>query len=143
MTIRFNPIYIRMSFLKLLKSSIFILALSANACQSSEQEQTQGSVTDQSTVPAVDSAAQTERRPAPDFHRIPTENAQDRVYVCDDAHADVFHTEYNCELLNGCQTVKKNVTLIRAVEDYGRYNCDICSKDMAIIFDEKQVIQRR
>ncbi|WP_187263329.1 hypothetical protein [Pontibacter beigongshangensis] len=144
MTTKFTNPFPGLSFLKEFNVFVLFLTVFAAACQAPEQEHTDGTTAiDQTEAAAADSAAQQERRPAPQFHRIPTEMARDRVYVCDDANADVFHTKYDCETLNGCKTLKKNVMLLRAVEDYGRYNCDICSKDLAVIFDEQQVIQRR
>ncbi|TXK49116.1 hypothetical protein FVR03_06960 [Pontibacter qinzhouensis] len=134
----------KIAFLKEMQVSVLVFLLSFTACQSPEQNQADTVAAEQTpTTSLADSLAQKERRPAPEFHRIPTDMAQERVYVCDDANADVFHTQYDCELLAACKTVKKNVTIIRAVEDYGRYNCDICSKDLAVIFDDQQVIQKR
>ena len=129
--------------MKDLAAYAFLLLFSFTACQSQEQNSSGAAATEQAQTNVADSIAQKARRPAPEFHRIPTEMAGKRVYVCDDAHADVFHTKYDCEVLNTCQTVKKNVTLIRAVEVYGRYNCEVCSKDLAVIFDEQKVIHRR
>ncbi|NDK56696.1 hypothetical protein [Pontibacter fetidus] len=106
------------------------------ACQSAEQPQEEANVATEQTAAAADTV---QRRPAPDFYVIPPGMERKRVWVCDDASKDVFHTKNTCEALRPCNGAFRNVSLQRAIEEYGRYNCEICSKELSDIFDDKKI----
>ena len=105
------------------------------SCQSAEQTQEEAKVaTEQTAI-----ADTVQRRPAPDFFVIPPGMERKRVWLCDDASKDVFHTTNTCEALRPCNGAFRNVSLQRAIEEYGRYNCEICSKELSDIFDAEKV----
>ena len=83
--------------------------------------------------------ARTAPRPAPEFYVIPPYMAQSRVWICIDESADVFHTKHDCPVLVACQGSFRNMTLYRAIDDFGRYNCQECSQNLDHIFDEDLV----
>ncbi|MEJ8801636.1 hypothetical protein [Pontibacter sp. H249] len=115
-----------------LKSLAFIAILGATtfACQQNTEQQ-------EATVQAT---AET-KRPAPEFFVIPEDLVNKRVWICENATADVFHMKHDCPVLIACKGkgTFRNVTVPRAVEDYGRYNCQECAKDLDYIFDEDAV----
>ncbi len=83
----------------------------------------------------------TSRRPSPKFYIVPPNLAEQRVWICDNAVSDIFHITYDCPLLLACKGKGsfRNVVLLRAIEDYGRYNCQSCSKALDDVFDENKV----
>ena len=117
--------------------AIVILASGLLAsCQSAEQPAEEPVAnTNQPTI----AADTTTRRPAPEFFIIPKGMERKRVWICDDNMSDIFHVSNTCEALKGCLGTFRNVMLVRAIEDYGRYNCEVCSKELADIFDEDKV----
>ncbi|RAU82506.1 hypothetical protein [Pontibacter arcticus] len=81
-------------------------------------------------------------RPAPVFFIIPEELDKQRVWICDGSKTeDVFHVKNDCPNLVSCKGkgTFRNISIHRAIEYFGRYNCDVCSKDLAHIFDENMV----
>ncbi|MEJ8757421.1 hypothetical protein WG947_10460 [Pontibacter sp. H259] len=115
---------------------IILSGILTTACQPTEEKVVEEAVTVTNQVTAADT---TERRPAPTFYIIPKGMERKRMWVCDDNMSDVFHKSNTCELLKGCTGIFKNVSLQRAIEEYGRYNCEICSNDLADIFNENKV----
>lgn len=114
--------------------ALFIaMALSFTFCQQTEETATDSEVTESATAP------QPEKRPAPEFFVIAPDMAQNRMWICEDGSSDIFHTQHDCSLLVQCKGTFRNVTLIRAVEDYGRYNCQVCSRELDHVFDEGMV----
>lgn len=119
---------------------IFSIASTILSCQPAENQDAENR-----TAAAAETgiAADTsQKRPAPDFFVIPPELADKRVWVCENETADTFHTQHDCSVLAQCTKTNgtfKNVTLVRAVEAYGRYNCEVCSKDLDHIFDRDMV----
>ncbi|MHA6248786.1 hypothetical protein ACXYMU_12665 [Pontibacter sp. CAU 1760] len=108
-------------------------ALSLTFCQQTEETATDSEPTESATEPLP------EKRPAPEFFVIAPDMAQNRMWICEDESSDIFHTQHDCSLLVQCKGTFRNVTLIRAVEDYGRYNCQVCSRELDHIFDEGMV----
>ncbi len=109
------------------------------ACQPTETAQ-------QEEVESVSAAASvvadtTARRPAPEFFVIPEEMLRTRVWICEDGVSDVFHVKHDCPVLIQCKGkgTFRNLVLPRAIEDYGRYNCQECSKELDFIFDKDAV----
>lgn len=88
---------------------------------------------------SVSEADTTEARPAPTFFIIPPDMADRRVWICENASSDIFHVQHDCPLLVQCKGSFRNVTIPRAIETYGRYNCQVCSLDLDHIFDEEMV----
>ncbi len=82
---------------------------------------------------------QQQRRPAPEFFIIPPGLAKNRVWLCDDGVSDIFHVKNDCPLFMTCNATKRNVSLARAIEEYDRYNCPICSEELSHIFDEEMI----
>lgn len=78
-------------------------------------------------------------RPAPEFFVIPPHVAKTRVWICIDESSDIFHTKHDCPVLVQCKGNFRNMLLVRAVEDFGRYNCQECSQGMDHIYDEELV----
>jgi hypothetical protein len=105
------------------------------SCQSTEKQQEEAPVAIEQTA-TVDT---TQRRPAPEFYIIPKGMERKRVWVCDDKVSDIFHVNNECEILRTCTGTFRNVSLQRAIEEYGRYNCTVCAKDLADIFDENKI----
>ncbi|QCR21279.1 hypothetical protein [Pontibacter sp. SGAir0037] len=129
--------------LKFVKTSISaaILFSAFTACQGTESSDGTAATTDAQTeqIATADSAVVKERRPAPDFYFISEDMRDKRVWICDDADKDIFHTVHNCDSLRGCNGKFRNLTIVRAIEDFDRYNCQSCSSDLNDIFDENKV----
>ena len=106
-------------------------------CQQADEKADALQTAATATVAVAD--AQTTARPAPEFFVIPPYMAQNRVWICVDESADVFHTKHDCPVLVACEGSFRNLTLHRAIEDFGRYNCQECSQDLDHIFDEDLV----
>ena len=87
----------------------------------------------------ADTSALKERRPAPDFFILSREQHKSRVWVCDDNISDIFHVKNDCPDFIACGSTMRNVSLARAIEDYGRYNCMTCSAELSAIFDEEKL----
>ncbi|WP_266202300.1 hypothetical protein [Pontibacter kalidii] len=124
-----------------LQGATFILVLSVfAACQPTETGQ-QEKTTAATTQPAQTITAAAAKRPAPEFFIIPEDMARKRVWICEDSESDVFHVQHDCPILVQCKGKGsfRNLILPRAVEDYGRYNCQECSKDLDLIFDKDAV----
>ena len=101
-------------------------------------EKTEASQASAAATVAV-AEARTTARPAPEFFVIPPYMAQSRVWICIDETADVFHTKHDCPVLVACKGSFRNMTLYRAIDDFGRYNCQECSQNLDHIFDEDLV----
>ncbi|NEM97067.1 hypothetical protein [Pontibacter burrus] len=122
-----------------IKHKAFGLAIVAAllfGCQPTEQQQETPTIGMEQTIQEPDTV---QRRPAPKFYVIAPGTERTRVWVCDDNRSDIFHVDNKCELLLNCTGVFKNVSLQRAIEDYGRYNCDKCSQRFADVFDINKV----
>ncbi|MBF9252747.1 hypothetical protein I2I11_05565 [Pontibacter sp. 172403-2] len=119
----------------ILQMALAVMLL-ASCNQATEQEV---ATTEQATEAAAADTVQ--RRPAPAFYLIPPNLVRERVWICDAATADIFHTKADCPVLLECRGKGnfRNVSLQRAIEEYGRYNCQTCSKDLDHIFDEDMV----
>jgi len=127
-----------MNFTLFKQAATILLLLEAchlSGCQQTE-ERTGATATE---ATASTNAAQAAARPAPDFFVIPPDMAGNRVWLCVDEASDVFHTKHDCPVLVQCKGSFRNVTLVRAVEDFGRYNCQACSQHLDHIFDENMV----
>lgn len=105
------------------------------ACQPTEKQQEEQPVAEQ-TIAAPDTV---KLRPAPEFFFFEKGQERKRVWVCDDGKTDVFHVDNTCELLLTCTGTYRNVSLARAIEEYGRYNCESCSQELADVFNEDKV----
>jgi hypothetical protein len=119
---------------------IFAITLSLSmmaSCQTPENEDSQ-TLTQTETEVTADTV-QAPTRPAPEFFIIPKEMVKTRVWICQDYVSDIFHINRECELLRQCTGTFRNVTLPRAVEDFDRYNCEVCSSELAHIYDEDAV----
>lgn len=103
------------------------------SCQPSE---TDLDTTAETQLAAADSVS---KRPAPEFFIIPPDLVKSRVWLCDDGVADIFHVKNDCPVFMTCRATKRNVSLPRAIEEYGRYNCTTCSKELDHIFDEDMI----
>ncbi|MBC5772497.1 hypothetical protein H8S95_00330 [Pontibacter sp. KCTC 32443] len=104
-------------------------------CQPSEQQETTTTAVEQTTA----AADRVQRRPAPKFYIIPPGSERTRVFVCDNGNDDVFHKDGGCKVFTDCKGTKRNVSLQRAIEEFGRYNCEVCSKELGDIFDDKKI----
>jgi hypothetical protein len=105
------------------------------ACQQQASEEVKTETTNSEVVEV------TNKRPAPEFYIIPEEMAKSRVWILENEKTDLFHLKHDCPVLisgKGTGTFK-NVTLTRAIDDYGRYNCPECSKELDHIFDEDMI----
>lgn len=123
-------------------SAALILTLSFSVACQSEKTDTQEEAevaTAEAAAPAA--AVVTEKRPAPEFFVIPEEMVKKRVWICEDDVSDIFHTAHDCSVLVQCKGkgTFRNLLLHKAIEDYGRYNCQECSKDLNVIFDSEAV----
>lgn len=116
---------------------LLAITCSLFGCQQADEE----AAASQAENSAADAVAdtQTPARPAPEFFLIPPDMAKNRVWICVDESADVFHTKHDCPVLVQCKGSFRNLTLVRAIEDFGRYNCQECSRDLDHIFDEDMV----
>ncbi|OKL40154.1 hypothetical protein [Pontibacter flavimaris] len=118
--------------------SVFILALGAlAACQPTETGKQEEAVA--TAAPAAPNTAV--KRAAPEFFVIPEDMARKRVWICEDGVSDIFHVKHDCPILVQCKGKGsfRNLVLPRAIEEYGRYNCQECSKELDIIFDRDAV----
>jgi hypothetical protein len=106
------------------------------SCQTNESADT---ATAEEIENAETAGTQADRRPAPEFFVIPMELVKSRVWVCDNEVSDIFHVKNDCPVFMTCRTTKRNVSLPRAIEEYGRYNCLTCSEDLSHIFDEDMI----
>ncbi|WP_347158555.1 hypothetical protein [Pontibacter chitinilyticus] len=120
-----------------ISAAIFTLLLLASCQPSTENKATITSQVSSAATPADT----VQKRPAPTFYIIPPDLIRKRVWLCDAPAADVFHTRNDCPVLLECRGkgTFRNVTLQRAIEEYGRYNCPVCSKELSSIFDENLV----
>jgi hypothetical protein len=123
-----------------LKGTAILLALLVTiSCQQQgpEHENTTPEVSNETPATLT-----SEKRPAPEFFVIDNkELASKRVWILEDSQSDIFHLKHDCPLLisgKGKGTFK-NVTVARAIEDFGRYNCQECSKELDHIFDENAI----
>ena len=128
------------SFKKGIAYTTFILCIGAmSACQPTETADSEeaGAVTETAAA-ATDTIP---RRPAPEFFVIPEDMMRKRVWICEDGVADLFHVQHDCPVLVECKGKGsfRNLLLPRAIEDFGRYNCQECSKDLDVIFDKDAV----
>ncbi|MDX5436527.1 MAG: hypothetical protein LPK03_04995 [Pontibacter sp.] len=126
---------------QLLTCAAFTLMLfTAGACQSTASEENPANAVVEEQ--AADTAAvATAARPAPEFYAIPEDMMKKRVWICEDGAADIFHVKHDCPVLIQCKGKGsfRNLLLPKAIEEYGRYNCQVCSKEYDIIFDEEAV----
>ncbi|TPE42897.1 hypothetical protein [Pontibacter mangrovi] len=125
---------------QLLKTAALALIVCTSvACQSqgTEEEATAAEAPVEATATAVSQPA----RPAPDFYIVPPELASKRVWICEGTGSDLFHVQHDCPVLLQCKGkgTFRNLVLPRAIETFGRYNCQECSKDLDHIFDEDAV----
>lgn len=124
-----------------LKSILFLLLCCAFAsCQQQETAADATKATEEAAQPAV-AATTSEPRPAPEFYVVPEELLEKRVWICEDGSADIFHLKHDCPVLIQCKGKGsfRNLLLPKAIEDYGRYNCQECSKELDHIFDDEVV----
>ena len=112
---------------------LLAIACSIFSCQQTDE----AAAAAQSETLAADTPATA--RPAPEFFLIPQDISKNRAWICVDEAADVFHTKNDCPVLVQCKGSFRNLTLVRAIEDFGRYNCQECSSDLDHIFDEDMV----
>lgn len=117
-----------------------VMLLTAGGCQSTpSEENAETAVVEEQ---AADTAAvATAARPAPEFYAIPEDMMNKRVWICEDGSADIFHVKHDCPVLIQCKGKGsfRNLLLPKAIEVYGRYNCQECSKEYDIIFDQDAV----
>jgi len=123
------------------KSAAGVLVLGAvSSCQptgsSASEEAQAAAATPEATAPDT-----TAKRPAPDFFVVPQDMLKKRVWICEDEVSDIFHVQHDCPVLVECKGkgTFRNLLLPRAIEAFGRYNCQECSKDLDIIFDKDAV----
>ena len=123
-----------------LKSLGFIVLFGATslACQENTEQQSETTTTEATEAEATPVAS---KRPEPEFFVIPEDMVNKRVWICENETADIFHVKHDCPVLIQCKGkgTFRNVTLPRAIEDYGRYNCQECAKELDYIFDEDAV----
>ena len=112
------------------------LLLSLAACQSPDNTETEQTGS-QATMATADTT-QREPRPKPEYYNFKGLEKK-RVYICMDPTDDTFHQKHDCAELVGCASTFRNLSLPRAVEAFGRYNCETCSADLAYVFDENAV----
>jgi len=112
------------------------LSLTLFSCQPAEDTTTEVVA---ETQPAAIDSLQQEKRPAPEFFIIPQELVKNRVWLCDNGTSDIFQVKNDCPVFMSCDATKRNVSLPRAIEEYGRYNCTTCSAELAHIFDEEMI----
>lgn len=115
-----------------------ILFVALAGCQNKGNKE-QDAMHTQNKEAVADTAQQVRRRPNPTFYIVPPELKDQRVWICDESHLDIFHIKNDCDYLRGCKGTFRNLSIIRAIEEYGRYNCENCSADLAHIFDENVV----
>ncbi|PKV63113.1 hypothetical protein [Pontibacter ramchanderi] len=113
------------------------LLISLAACQSPDNAQTEQTGTQEAGTAAADTV-QRQPRPKPEHYSFKGVE-KTRVYICMDETEDTFHQKHDCPVLVSCKSTFRNLTLPRAVEAFGRYNCETCSADLAYVFDEDAV----
>ncbi|GAB3819583.1 hypothetical protein GCM10028895_18220 [Pontibacter rugosus] len=111
------------------------------ACQQQESQEETATVAAPENDASETTAAVNEKRPAPTFFFIPKELSNKRVWICEDGVSDIFHLKHDCPILVQCKGKGnfRNLLLPKAIEEYGRYNCPECSKELDHIFDENAV----
>lgn len=124
---------------RLFRNFGFALTLVATiaACQQNN-EQKQEEPTTEAAAAATPVVA---KRPAPEFYVIPEEMVNKRVWICENTTADIFHVKHDCPLLLECKGngTFRNIPLPKAIEFYGRYNCQECAKELDHIYDEDAI----
>ncbi|MCP2043791.1 hypothetical protein [Pontibacter sp. HSC-36F09] len=113
-----------------------VLLISLAACQSPDDAKAE-----QTNVQETSATADTtkrEPRPKPEYYSFKGLEKK-RVYICMDPSEDIFHQKHDCPVLISCASTFRNLSLPRAVEAFGRYNCETCSADLAYVFDEDAV----
>lgn len=121
--------------LKHTTAGMLFLLISLFACQpqSTDNNETEQTETEQ-TVAEADTV-QRQPRPKPEFYSFKGVEKK-RVFICMDPTEDTFHQKHDCPELVACKSTFRNLTLPRAVENFDRYNCEVCSSDLAYVFDE-------
>ncbi|WP_018478963.1 hypothetical protein [Pontibacter roseus] len=128
-------LYDAIPMMKRATAGLFCLLIALASCQSPDTDQPQAAA-QQPTAKA--DTVQQQRRPKPEYYSFKGVEKK-RVYICLDESADTFHQKHDCPVLITCQSTFRNLTLARAVEAFDRYNCEMCSADLAYIFDENAV----
>ncbi|RDV16007.1 hypothetical protein DXT99_06435 [Pontibacter diazotrophicus] len=118
--------------------NVLLLAITCTVFACQETVETDDTPQTETETP-VSEEESTETRPAPTFFIVPPDLADKRVWICENTSSDIFHVQHDCPLLVQCKGNYRNVTIPRAIETYGRYNCQVCSKDLDHIFDEDMV----
>ncbi|WP_242916935.1 hypothetical protein [Pontibacter liquoris] len=121
-----------------LVAGVFLSMILLSSCQQTTEEKPPATAQQSAEMAPADTV---QKRPAPTFFIIPPEMASKHVWLCENATADVFHLKHDCPVLVACRGkgTFRNVSLVRAIETYGRYNCQTCSKELDTIFDEDMV----
>ena len=123
-----------------LKAFSFVLILSGTllSCQDKTDQTEEVATTEVSDIEATPVV---NKRPAPEFFYMPMGMENKRVWICENNTADDFHLKHDCPILLQCKGKGsfRNVILPKAIEFYGRYNCQECSKELDHIFDENAV----
>lgn len=119
--------------------NILLLAIASTLFACQETEETVDTPGTETAAEATSMADTVETRPAPTFYVIPPDVAQKRVWICEDESSDIFHKQNDCPVLVQCKGGFRNLSIHRAIETYGRYNCQVCSEDLDHIFDEDMV----
>lgn len=125
-----------------MKAAIVLLVLFAfPSCQPTETNAQQEAQAASPATEALAASDTTAKRPAPEFFVVPREMFRKRVWICEDGVSDLFHVQHDCPILVQCKGkgTFRNLLLPRAIEDFGRYNCQECSKDLDMIFDKDAV----
>ncbi|MFD2514944.1 hypothetical protein ACFSRY_13790 [Pontibacter locisalis] len=123
-----------------LKTAAIVIALffGTIACQ---QQKTENEEIPAPAPTEANASLVSEKRPAPTFFIIPKGMEKKRVWILEDSQSDIFHLKHDCPVLvtGKGKGSFRNLTMHRAIEEYGRYNCQECSKDLNHIFDEDMV----
>lgn len=122
--------------LKKTLAGMFGLLILLAACQSPDNAQTEQ--TNVQETSAIADTTKREPRPKPEYYSFKGLEKK-RVYICMDPSEDTFHQKHDCPVLISCASTFRNLSLPRAVEAFGRYNCETCSADLAYVFDEDAV----
>lgn len=126
------------SYSKTVIATFLVLFLATSvACQQQEtQEETAVEATEEAAAQAT--VVVGEKRPAPEFYYMPKDLTNKRVWICEDGISDIFHLKHDCPILIQCKGKGsfRNLQLPKAIEEYGRYNCQECSQELDHIFDE-------
>lgn len=125
--------------MKIFTKAVVLAAVAISTLFSCQQNESNNAATTAEVQAAEADSVQKERRPAPEFFIIPQELAKNRVWLCDDGISDIFHVKNNCPVFMTCKSTKRNVSLPRAIEEYGMYNCHTCSEELNHIFDEDKI----